>query len=38
MEPINCPEDGVCGIYCDISDELCIDKCNINHLKFHKGT
>ena len=32
-EVIYCPEDDECGVYCDICDELCIERLYKNHLK-----
>ena len=33
MEPIYCQEDDTYRIYCDICDQLCIDRFYQNHLK-----
>ena len=35
---IHCPEDDECRVYCNISDNLCIERFYKNHLKSQTHT
>ena len=37
-EVIYCPKDGEYRVYCNICDNLCIERCYKNHLKSQTHT